>query len=285
MYRTARELCDYLRTLGGDAVDVNTTVDKVIIGDPDTPIQKIGTCWMPYLDVLKEAYAAGVNVMVCHEPTFYAHHDLEEELTNREFAKYYRWRGLTTGMEAYAAMVEEKKQWILEHGMVIIRCHDALDAAPEFGIPFALGKALGFGSEDLLRSKPYLNIYRMPGTTALMAAKKLAKKLRACGQDGVQFYGDPDRAVSSVAVGTGCYCDPIEVMELGADLYIAIDDAVQTWVQTAFAHDSGQPMIVINHGGSEEPGVQLLSEHLEKVMPYPVQHFFCGCGYRWISAE
>lgn len=285
MYRTAGELAIYLRNLCGGYVEEKDTVDKVIIGDPDTPIQKVGTCWMAYFDVIKKAYAAGVNVLVCHEPTFYAHHDLEEENTQREYARYYRQRGLTAGFEAYEMMVEEKKQWILEHGMVIIRCHDALDAVQGFGIPFGLGKALGFGDDDLMRSVKYLNVYRTPETTALQAAKNIAKSLKAFRQDGVQFYGDPERMVSSVAVGTGCFCDPIEVMELGADLYIAIDDTVRTWIQTSFSADSGLPMIVINHGTSEEPGVQMLCEHLKTVLTQPVEYFLCGCGYAWVSGD
>ena len=285
MYRTAGELAIYLRNLCGGYVEEKDTVDKVIIGDPETEIKKVGTCWMPYFDVIKRAYAAGVNVLVCHEPTFYAHHDLEEENTQREYARYYRQRGFTAGFEAYEAMVEEKKQWSLEHGMVVIRCHDALDAVPRFGIPFALGKALGFSEENLVRSEKYLNVYCMPETTALQAAKNIAARLKAFRQDGVQFYGDPDRVVSSIAVGTGCFCDPIEVMELHADMYLAIDDTVRTWIQTPYSVDSGLPLVVIHHGTSEEPGVQMLCEHLKTILTQPVEHFLCGCGYTWVTGE
>lgn len=285
MYRTAGELAIYLRNLCGGYVEEKDTVDKIIIGDPDTVIRKVGTCWMAYFDVIKAAYEAGVNVLICHEPTFYAHHDLGEEITQREYARCYRGRGFTAGFKAYEEMVEEKKQWILEHGMVIIRCHDALDAVKGFGIPFGLGKALGFTDADLLCSERYVNVYRMPERTAFEAAKHFAKQLKPLCQDGVQFYGDPERRVSSVAVGTGCYCDPIELMELGADMYIAIDDTVRTWIQAPYSTDSGLPMIVIHHGTSEEPGVQMLCEHLKTVLTQPVEHFLCGCGYKWISAE
>ena len=148
-----------------------------------------------------------------------------------------------------------------------------------------LGKALGFTDADLLCSELYVNVYRMPERTAFEAAKCFAKQLKPLCQDGVQFYGDPERRVSSVAVGTGCYCDPIELMELGADMYIAIDDTVRTWIQAPYSTDSGLPMIVIHHGTSEEPGVQMLCEHLKTVLTQPVEHFLCGCGYKWISAE
>ena len=72
---TAGELNAYLRSL----IEVDEpSVDKVIVGDPDTPISKIGTAWMPYWQTLKEARTKGINTMVVHEPTFYAHRDLEE---------------------------------------------------------------------------------------------------------------------------------------------------------------------------------------------------------------
>ena len=40
MYRTAGELAIYLRNLCGGYVEEKDTVDKVIIGDPDTEIKK-----------------------------------------------------------------------------------------------------------------------------------------------------------------------------------------------------------------------------------------------------
>ena len=55
------------------------TVDRFIIGNPGTRINKIGTCWMPYWDTCKKDVQDGVNLLVAHEPTFYTHWDLEEE--------------------------------------------------------------------------------------------------------------------------------------------------------------------------------------------------------------
>ena len=75
------------------------------------------------------------------------------------------------------------------------------------------------------------------------------------------------------------------MMELSADLYITIDDSIHTWVQPVFAADSGMPLVVINHGTSEEPGMQRLCEHLQTVLEQPVEHFFCGCGYNWVTGE
>jgi hypothetical protein len=54
------------------------SVDRIIIGDPQTSIQKIGTCWLPNWSTLKKCRSMGINVLVTHEPTFYTHWDLDE---------------------------------------------------------------------------------------------------------------------------------------------------------------------------------------------------------------
>ena len=46
----AIDVNDYLRSL----CDVKEpSVDRIIIGDPNTRVTKIGTCWMPYWKTLK----------------------------------------------------------------------------------------------------------------------------------------------------------------------------------------------------------------------------------------
>jgi hypothetical protein len=73
-------------------------------------------------------------------------------------------------------------------------------------------------------------------------------------------------------------------MDLEMDLAIAIDDSVSTWVQTTFAEDTGRPLIVVNHGTSEEFGMRELSEQLGRsIESHEVLHFPGGCSYRWIT--
>ncbi len=253
------------------------TVDRFIIGDPGTKIKKIGTCWMPYWETCKKAVESGVNLLVVHEPTFYTHWDLEEDKEDYfqapEFAK-----------KQYLDLVAEKKKWILENGLVIIRNHDTMDALKDRGIPFALGQFLGYSNADIIRSQTYYNVYRIDKQPAAQAASSIARKLKETGQPGVAFYGDPDWPVSSVGVGTGCICDPIYFADLEPDIFIAIDDVVRTWTQTAFARDSGRPLIVINHGTSEEMGMRMLNRIIKEKFPdIETIHFNEGCTYKWIT--
>ncbi len=115
-------------------------------------------------------------------------------------------------------------------------------------------------------------------------ARSIARRLADLGQPGVAFYGDPARVVDSVGVGTGCYSDPLEFMDLAPGLFIALGDVVRTWTQTAFARDTGWPLVVIDHGTSEEAGVRKLSEHLRTVYPdRKVLHYAQGCTYDWVT--
>jgi len=272
----AVEVNSYLRSL---CRVKEPSVDRFIIGDPETEVTRIGTCWMPYLKTLRKAVEHGVNIMVVHEPTFYSHWDLDA--AEAEYTK-----GVKAGEEAYRKAIEAKRKWIDENRLVVIRCHDVLDIVPEFGVPFAFGEFLGFSRADLLASRQYYNVYRLEqAAPAHEVARRIAGRLRQAGQPGVAFYGDPDHPVKSIGLGTGCACDPLAYMDLAADLYIGIDDTIRTWTQTTFAEDSGLPLIVINHGTSEEFGMRALNRKLREAFPrYEVEHFNQGCGYAWVTA-
>jgi putative NIF3 family GTP cyclohydrolase 1 type 2 len=270
----AKDVAAYLRSLEEVA---EPSVDRIVVGDPETEVAHIGTCWLPYWETCRQAVRDGVNLLIVHEPTFYTHWDLDEKSPDLFGAS-------PAGREAYAKEVRIKKDWILGNKLVVIRCHDVLDKIGGFGIPHAFGRLLGFGSGDIIRSKPFYNVYRTAPQPAIEVARTIATKMIQVGQPGVAFYGDKDRTVDSVGVGTGCFSDPIEFMDLAPGLFIAIDDVVRTWTQTVYARDSGHPLVVVNHGATEEAGVRGLSEFLKNRYPErKVIHYAQGCGYEWVT--
>lgn len=267
---------NYLRSL----CDVSEpSCDRFIIGDPDTKVTKIGTCWLPYWKTLRRAVEQGINTLVVHEPTFYTHWDLDEK------EKDY-WQAPEAAKNAYLKLIDKKKEWLQNNGLVIIRCHDVLDKVPEFGMPYALGQALGFTNNDIIRSRTYYNVYKIEPTPAIDVAERIAAKLKIASQPGVAFYGDPQYVVKSIGVGTGCICNPLNYMDLKPDLYVAIDDKIRTWIQTTFAEDSGQPLVVINHGTSEEFGMRSLNARFKEEFPeHDIIHLDQGCSYRWVTSQ
>jgi putative NIF3 family GTP cyclohydrolase 1 type 2 len=272
---TAGDIQRYLRSL----YEVKEpSCDQIIVGDANRPVTKLATTWMGYWRTCKKAVDAGVNTLVVHEPTFYSHWDLGDQS-----ARYRRDKLAET---AYEKTIAEKRKWIEDNGLTIIRCHDVLDRVAEIGIPFALGQALGFANTDIVRSRPCYNVYAIEPRPASEVARHIAARLAAFRQPGVAFYGDEDRTIKTVGVGTGCICDPVQFASLNPDLFIAIDDSVNTWIQTTYAEDSGHPLVIINHGASEEPGMKLLAGHLSEAFPnVPCEHIGDGCSFKWFPAD
>lgn len=273
---TAADLQRYLRSLRFVG---EPSVDRIIIGNPDTKIKRVGTVWTPYLKSLKIAVKQGVNVIIAHEPTFYMHWDLENpEKQGEEFFNDTP----SSAKEKYLEALEFKKSWIENNELVIIRSHDVTDL---IFIPFGLGEKLGFKNKDIVRLKDYYIVYKVEKDTAANISRKIASHLEDFNQPGVAFYGDPNRVVSTVGLGTGCICDPRDYAELKPDLCIGVDDTIKTWRQAYYSADTGNPLVVINHGTSEEMGVRLLNEYLRKYIPsIEFIHIDQGCDFQWITA-
>lgn len=271
---TARELNAWLRSLHPVP---EPSVDRVIVGDPETVVRGIAVAWTPTWDALREAEAKGCNVFVAHEPTFFSHHDLDgfEQAADQISP---------AALKAMSGTRDAKRRWIEEHGMVVIRCHDVLDLIPG-GVADALARKLGFAEADVVANEPYYRVVRVePALRASELAQRMADAFGALGQPGVAFYGDADRVVHRLGLGTGFACEPWKFVEMGAEMCLTIDDRIKTWIETEWADDSGFPMVVIHHGTSEEWGVHRLREMIaEKFPDTNVQLLPQGFRTRWIS--
>ncbi len=261
------------------------TVDQILHGDPDHEIKRVATCWMPYLDTLERAYAAGCDTVVCHEPLFYSHRGWD----NGEYCDVKdacQQRGLSHALALYQAAVDEKRAFLTEKGMHVIRCHDALDAVPGFGVPAALGRVLGLDGMELVDETTYMKVYQLPKPRlAKDIARDFAARLAPLNQAELCFYGDPEREISAVGFGTGCCCDPLDLLNMGAELVVAIHDIARTWIHAPFARDTGLPLLLIDHGASEEPGVNELTEHLKTTLGLDAIHLPQGAGHLSVKAE
>ena len=169
--------------------------------------------------------------------------------------------------------------------MVVIRCHDVLDAMPG-GVVDSLARGLGFTRDDVVTEWNRYRVLRVaPAVSAQEMAQRLAAKFAELGQPGVAFYGDPERRVSLLGLGTGYGCEPWRFVELGADMGVTIDDRIKTWCEGEWADDSGYPLAVVHHGVTEEWGVRRLAEILsEQWRPLPVRLIPQGFTPRWVGA-
>src|SRR5215813_14132834 len=81
------------------------TVDNLIAGSADTPVKGIATTMMATLDVMQRAAAAGRNMVITHESTFYSHQDTIDQLKNDPVYLY-------------------KTEFIRKNGMASFHFHD-----------------------------------------------------------------------------------------------------------------------------------------------------------------
>ena len=239
------------------------TVDRVIYGNPEVEVQGIAVAWMPYRDTVLRAGELSANVMVTHEPTFYDHWDLDGKLANVP--------------ESMA-----KRELIEGEHITIIRCHDVWDALPDIGIPFAWGDFLELGPP--VGGERFYNVYEVPTCSAREFTLQMSEKTRQLGQPTLGFYGDPDRQIQRVGLGTGCISNPFTLYEMGADLAISVDDVVRAWVAGEWCHDTGNPLVVVNHCVAEEPGMVTLANYLQKTFSdLPIHHIPQECTYQSIG--
>jgi putative NIF3 family GTP cyclohydrolase 1 type 2 len=237
------------------------TEDRIIIGDPEKEICRCAVTWISSLSACQKALAAGADLLITHEPTFYDKWD-KASPDNPE-------------------IVQRKRKLIENSGMVVLRLHDTWDSFPDLGVPWAWARFLGLGDNPAQcfapqpansvlpdkRSPPTMFRYDISPLPALEFAWQIAAKTALLGEPVVQFIGPPDSAVSRIGIGTGCICSPRMFMELGADCSIVCDDGTSYWRWLQLAEDAGHPVVRVNHGTAEEPGMMTLARHIQELFP------------------
>src|SRR5215470_290507 len=132
------------------------TVDTFKAGNPDTPVQGIAVTMMATMDVLERASAKGLNFVITHEPTFYAHLDTPE------------------GVSESDPVWTEKRAFIEKHGMVVWRFHDHWHMRKPDGIEAGNIRALGW---EKYQRPDNQYMFVIPETSLKELAREVARKL------------------------------------------------------------------------------------------------------------
>ena len=104
------------------------TVDTFKAGSPDAPVSGIAVTMMATLDVLQRAVAAGDNLIITHEPTFFDHRDVSDQLPEKDDDP----------------VLVAKRKFVADHNLVIWRFHDHWHARNPDGIEAGMVHALGW---------------------------------------------------------------------------------------------------------------------------------------------
>jgi putative NIF3 family GTP cyclohydrolase 1 type 2 len=256
---TAQQVVDRIRA-GVGVPWRDTTVDTFKAGDPNTPVTGVAMTVMATLGVLRQAVAAGHNLVITHEPTFYTGND-------------------NPGNRATDAVYLAKKGFIDQHRLVIWRFFDHWLARKPNELAGALAETLGWSAG---RSADHELIYAVAPTTLGSLAAHVRTRLGLRG--GMRVIGKAETPIQRVVVSPGTTDLPAAVQNLvHADLIVSGEP--REWEAVEYVFDTtsaGQPkgMIAIGRVVSEEPGMRACAAWLRAlVREVPVEAIPVGDPY------
>jgi putative NIF3 family GTP cyclohydrolase 1 type 2 len=217
------------------------TVDTIKSGNPATAVKGIATTMMATLDVVQRAAAAGRNMVITHEPTFYSHEDRTDALTDDPIYQF-------------------KRSFLDGHEMVVFRFHDHWHARRPDGIATGMVKALGWEKNaDPQNARQFL----FDGITLASLARQLEERLKI---RTMRVIGDPALRVRTVAGNWG-YAGSLRPFTR-PDLDVLIIGEAREWELIEYAADAvsagrKKGLIVLGHIPSEQAGMSHCAEWLK----------------------
>jgi len=278
----ALELHKHMQEVGS-WVNWEKTVDKFLFGDPELEIKGIAVSWMPTFANLKKALDANCNLFVTYEPLYAVIIDDNGKISGGTPFIDIHLKHLQGMVLREDDVWVKKYEWLRKIGITVYRCHDFWDDFPDIGIHSAWADWLGLKGEPITSEKFY-EVHEVCEITVDELARKILDRVKLLRQDVVHVIGDNDKKVSKIAIGTGAITDYREMYNMGADMLLITDDGTRLWESGQWSHDSGVPIIIVNHSTSEEPGMKTLTLYIQKEFPdVPVKHIATGCIYRSIK--
>ncbi len=235
---TAREVIERIKAQVGVPWR-EPTVDTIKAGDPDTPITGIATTMMATYDVLERAAAAGQNLIITHEPTFYSHLDGTEVFEKEKDA-------------VWAA----KDKFIRDHKLVVFRFHDYWHRRRPDGILEGMTNALGWQKAQNPETPA---LYTLPAISLEKLAGQMQKKMKITV---LRAVGDKNLLVTKVALlpGAGGAQSHRRMLQRD-DVEALVIGEVPEWetieyVADAAAQGKRKALILMGHIPSEQAGME-----------------------------
>jgi putative NIF3 family GTP cyclohydrolase 1 type 2 len=223
------------------------TVDRILAGDADTVVRGIAVTMMATLDVLERAVAAGKNMIITHEPTFYVHEDTTAEIQNDPTLRY-------------------KLDFIRKNNVAVFRFHDHWHARNPDGIAIGMMQQLGW-EKDVDPHDP--KRFRFSGQPLAQFCQDLQSRLN---DRTMRIVGKPALPVKRVAVSWGA-ADRLTTIPLFAspDVDVLVVGEAREWELVEYAQDSitagnQKALIILGHVVSEQGGMKYCTEWLKSFM-------------------
>jgi putative NIF3 family GTP cyclohydrolase 1 type 2 len=216
------------------------TVDTFKAGNPETQVKGVAVTMMATLDVLERAAAAGQNLIITHEPTFYNHQDNPDGLEQKE----------------NDAVLAAKRAFILQHSLVVWRFHDHWHRMKADGIETGMAHALGW---EKFQDSSNQYIFAIPETDLQHLASYLKSRLQI---HVMRVVGDPKLKINKVALipGASGFAKETRALEM-SDVQVLVTGEPREWETVEYVADAvteGKPkaLIILGHIPSEQAGME-----------------------------
>ncbi len=262
----ANEIMERLFTLALQDREFNPNGDCCKAGDPEKEVKKLAVTTFPSTDAIKAAAEWGADMLLVHEPLYYDH------------------------LDAYSTkkLQSEKRELIEKSGLTICRFHDHAHFAPKDFIAVGMVRQMGFDADvEYITPGQNTRITLKKPMTALEVAKHLETVL---GLRHIRICGARDLPATVI---TGMFGAPDGILDLlqSDDTQIIIAGEVCEWTMAEYARDAGlmghnKTLLILGHAGSEEAGMQYITDFISEMMPeLTVKYFPCGEVYTYTDSE
>jgi putative NIF3 family GTP cyclohydrolase 1 type 2 len=262
---TAGEVIDRIKANLGAPWRDATYRDTFKFGGPDTTVRGIATSAFVTLEVIEQAAAAGLNMIIPHEVTY--------------------WNDMDDISALGADAVYQKKIDLLrKHGMAVFRIHDHMHVQrPDFTF---VGSAREIGLDPKSETAPGSHVFAVPETTLGTLAKRIAD---SSGARALRVVGDPSAPVSRIRLGVGYGTPPIHSPDVDVVISGEQQEADGAFDSPAYVLDAAaagiaKGWIMLGHTISEEAGMLEMARWIGKLVPeVPVQLIRAGEPF-WVPA-
>lgn len=271
---TAQDVIDRIRTRIG--VDWKPDgVDAIKAGDPSTRITGIVTTSLASIAVLRQAAAAGANLVITSQPTFYSRGDARTPPAGR---------GGGPGAPPPPApppdpVFTAKNDLLAQHNLVVFRLSDHWRQRQPDPYVQGIGDVMGWPQAQ---ADGEAITYTIAAATLDALARDVRTKLGVRG--GLRVVGDPATRISRVALLPGSTPITASLAALpGVDAIIAGE--VREWESTEYVRDvvhagGRKGLILVGRIVSEDAGMRVCAKWLETIVPeVPVRHLTAGDPY------
>jgi putative NIF3 family GTP cyclohydrolase 1 type 2 len=250
---TAGEVVDRIKKNLGVAWRETTYRDTFKFGGEETVVKGIATSAFCTFEVVQRASAAGCNMIIPHEDTFWNDRDDQS---------------IVSGDPLY----KTKTDFMRAHNIVVFRMHDHMHAQrPDFTY---VGSARDVGLDPRHETAPNSHRFVVPETTLGALAAEVKKRT---GARAMRVVGDPNARISRIQLGVGYATPPANSQEI--DVVISgeqqeTDGSLDSpaYVLDAVALGINKGWIMLGHTISEEAGMLEMAQWIKGFVPeVPVQ--------------